>query len=290
MVHHIKMISMNGRPDSGATSATAYKSGPRQGSSSAPSYAELRNPTLSATKISLDTNATTSLPLLIRPWLDGYEKQYSQGSLLFVNQDQQSHRMSTVTDLPTMNFMLEACQRQFGEDLVSAPMYKSCKTSRGLQGPNGWNFFGVLRNDMMADSTLQKLLNVDVFGRAMVANIFGKVCRGDHVGLALIRVNTAAIYNGFMQPAGNLQPKAIIKGMGPDGDGILQKGVLQFVPTVNGKINCIADCDNKDIDLHIPLGVITHAVGRQPNQGQRVSSLRSQTHYLLLPRIEILMI
>ena len=281
---------MNGRPDSGATSATAYKSGPRQGSRSAPSYAELRNPTLSATKISLDTNATTSLPLLIRPWLDGYEKQYSQGSLLFVNQDQQSHRMSTVTDLPTMNFMLEACQREFGKDLVDAPMYKSCKTSQGLQGPNGWNFFGILRNDMMADSTLQKLLNVDVFGRAMIANIFGKVCRGDHVGLALIRVNTASVYNGFMQPAGNLQPKQIIKSMGQGGDGLLEKGVLQFVPTVNGEINCIAGCDKKDIDLHIPLGVVTHAVGRQPNQGQRVSSLRSQTHYLLLPRIEILMI
>lgn len=290
MVHHIKMISMNGRPDSGAASATAYKSGPRQGSRSAPSYAELRNPTLSATKISLDTNATTSLPLLIRPWLDGYEKQFAQGSLLFVNQDQQSHRMSTVADLPTMNFMLEACQRQFNSDLVSAPMYKSCKTSSGFQGANGWNFFGILRNDMMADSTLQKLLNVDVFGRAMIANIFGEITRGSHVGLALIRVNTASVYNGFMQPAGNLQPKAIIKSMGQDGDGLLEKGVLQLVPTVNGKINCISGVDENDIELHIPLGVVTHAVGRQPNQGQRVSSLRSQTHYLLLPRIEILMI
>jgi len=279
---------MNGRPDVGVTSARAYKSGPGQGSRSAPSFAEMRKPTLTATKISLDTNVTTSMPLMIRPWLDGYEKQFAQGSLLFVNAEMKAHRMSTVADLPTMNFMLEACQRQFNEKLVESEMYKSCKTSNSIQKMNGWNFFGILRNDMMADSQLQKLLNVDVFGRAMIANIFGQVSRGSHVGLALVRVNTGRIYQGFMQPAGNVLPKEVIKPMGEGGTGELAKGVLQFVPTVNGKICCLVNPN--EIELHVPIGVVTHAVGRQPNQGQRLNALRSQTHYLLLPRIEVLMI
>ena len=49
-------VSLLGAP-SGASSETprAYKRGPRQGSTGAPSYAELRNPTLVSSAISLDT-------------------------------------------------------------------------------------------------------------------------------------------------------------------------------------------------------------------------------------------
>ena len=160
------MISMQGRPDPGVSSVSAYKSGPRQGSTSAPSLSELRNPTLVNSKISIDTNVTSSVPLLIRPWLDGYEKQFAQGSILFVNIDDKAHRLSTVADLPTMNYIIENAKR-----ILNAPtqsMYTNC-LSKELLLKRGWNLFGILRNDMMEDSQLQKLLNVDVFGRAMIA-------------------------------------------------------------------------------------------------------------------------
>lgn len=282
------MISFNGRPDVGATSATAYKKGPSADRNAPPAFGAGIRPTLSASKISLDTNVTTSVPLMIRPWLDGYEKQMNQGSILFANIDSKAHRLSTVADLPTMNFILEAANRQYGRDMVMSAMYQSCIGSESFQKVGGWNFFGILRNDMMAESNLQKLLNVDVFGRAMIGNIFGKVKRGDHVGLILRRVRTDQVYGGFMQPAGNILPSAVIKQQGGNGDR-LQDGVLQLLPSVNGEC-CLDGLNGGEDKVHYPLGVVTHAVGRIPNSGQRQQALRSQTTFTLLPRIEILMI
>ena len=186
-----------------------------------------------------------------------------------------------------MNFILEAANRQYGRDMVMSAMYQSCIGSESFQKVGGWNFFGILRNDMMAESNLQKLLNVDVFGRAMIGNIFGKVKRGDHVGLILRRVRTDQVYGGFMQPAGNILPSAVIKQQG--NKDRLQDGVLQLLPSVNGEC-CLDGLNGGEDKVHYPLGVVTHAVGRIPNSGQRQQALRSQTTFTLLPRIEILMI
>lgn len=282
------MISMKGRPDSGATSVTAYKSGPSQGSTQAPSYRELKNPQLRNSKISLDTNVTSSVPLLIRPWLDGYEKQFAQGSILFVNIDEKAHRLSTVADIPTINFILENAQRKpiGGVNQAQQSMYVNSREASTFV-KDGWNFFGVMRNDMAADSQLQKLLNVDVFGRAMIGNIFGPLHRGDHVGLALKKIDCSK-NGGFAQPEGNLLPSVVIKG---NGNGDKGDGILQIVPTVNKRLVDTPDKSEKlDYIVHYPLGVVTHAVGRVPNAGQRKRALRSQNHFMLLPRIEILMI
>ena len=284
------MISMNGRPDPGVSSVSANKSGPRQGSSSIPSMAELRNPTLVNSQISQQTNVTTSLPLMIRPWLDNYEANFNQGSLIFVNIDSRAHRLSTVADLPTMNFIMENANRKKGLNEPTQPMYSNTKDVDTFQ-KFGWNLFGVMRNDMAADSQLQKLLNIDVFGRSMVANIWGPLKRGDHVGLALKSIDCGS-YGGFVQPTGNMLPSVVIKDDGKD--------ILQLVPTINGRLVDVTttSADNEakkaaapiDYKVHYPLGVVTHAVGRVPNTGQRKMALRSQTHYTLLPRIEILMI
>tara|TARA_Y100000817_G_C16714506_1_gene480822 strand:+ start:13 stop:816 length:804 start_codon:yes stop_codon:yes gene_type:complete len=267
------MISMNGRPELGATSATAYKSGPRQGSSGIPSIGEMRNPTQRISKISIDTNVTTSLPLMIRPWLDGYEKQFNQGSILFVYCDDKRNRLETVADVPTMNFLLEEAHNN--QKTYTSGMFNELKTR--FEGKV--NLFGILRNDMMADSKLQKLLNVDVFGRSMVANLWGKLNRGDHVGLVLKEVKTSP--NGFIQPDNSILPKQIIN----------KESVMQVLPARNGVI-----CDESDdkeakkFMMYMPLGVVSHAVARVPSLGHRKNALRSQSHYTLLPRIEILMI
>jgi len=275
---------MNGRPDNGVSSARAYKSGPRQGSSSAPSIAELRNPTLVNSQISQQTNVTTSLPLIIRPWLDSYEAQFAQGSILFVNKEQKAHRLATVADLPTLNYIMENANRQANLNKPTQSMYTDTLSVQTFQ-KKGWNLFGVMRNDMDADSQLQKLLNVDVFGRSMIANIFGPLKRGDHVGLALKQIRTDLEYNGFVQPSGNILPSVIIDhASNPN-------GILQLVPTINGKLADVSDPDDAlDYEVHYPLGVVTHAVGRVPNLGHRKYALRSQAKYLKLPRVEILMI
>ena len=144
-----------------------------------------------------------------------------------------------------------------------------------------WKFFGVMRNDMMANSMLQKLYNCDVYGRAMVANIFGpKLKRGDHVGLAVVEVdNIRGTYQMYVQPDGALLPGALVKD---------SSKVPQIVGTVNGEVR--VGMSEGVIKHRIPLGVISHAVAKVPSNSLIVRALRESDQYMLLPRIEILMI
>ena len=277
------MISLSGRPDSGLSNAATTGSlrgtgGPRAGSTAPPSFAELRNPTLSNSKITYDSNTTASLPLLIRPWSQGYEKGFRQGSLIFVADADCNPQMCTAADLPTLNFLLENARLNPADQ------------SRRLQDKilprdlddllEKWKFFGVMRNDMMANSMLQKLYNCDVYGRAMVANIFGsKLKRGDLVGLAVVKVsNIRDLYQMYIQPDGGLLPEALIQN---------SSDLLQIVGTVNGEVRSIP---NATIEHKIPLGVISHAVAKVPSNSFILRALRETDQYMLLPRIEILMI
>ena len=273
------MFNFKGRPDKGSSSEQprAYKSGPRQGSTAAPSYAELRNPTLVTSAISLDTNVTTSVPILVRPWVKKWEQKMRQGSILFVFESEMARDMQTVVDIPVLNYMLENSKnttddRNKTKDFVDAGGIANFK----------FNLFGIMRNDLLADSSLQKLYNVDVFGRAMVANIFGKVKRSDHVGLAIVEVNSRGIYKQFYQPNG--APTSYTDGL-IDDNGI----VMQVVGTVNGEIE---DESYRDATIRrrYPLGVVSHAVAKKVTPGQIRIALRNQDQYMLLPRIEILMI
>ena len=105
---------------------------------------------------------------------------------------------------------MENANRQANLNQPTQPMYTDTLSVQKFQ-EKGWNLFGVMRNDMDADSQLQKLLNVDVFGRSMIANIFGPLKRGDHVGLALKQIRTDLEYNGFVQPSGNILPSPSCK-------------------------------------------------------------------------------
>lgn len=287
----------NRLPDSGVDGVRAYKSGPSAGARGPPSVSELLRPNLVTTKISLDTNVTTSVPIMIRPWLDKYEKQFVQGSILFSHCDTQAHRLATVADLPTMNYLLE---NNFHQTFTNAGVDKSSiyvKNYDEFVSVNGWNMYGILRNDMMAESNLQKLLNCDVFGRAMVGNIFGRLKRGDHVGLAIIKVladKMGELHTNFVLPSGQLLPGSVVKRQANE--------ILQIVPTVNRKIT-IDGLREKNITVsgttlqqnyeqvgEIPLGVVSHAVAKMPSDGLRRRALRSQQHHILLPLVEILMI
>lgn len=277
------MISLGGRPDSGLSNAATTGSlrgtgGPRAGSTAPPSFAELRNPTLSNSKISYDSNTTASLPLLVRPWSQGYEQGFRQGSLIFVADADCNAQMCTAADLPTLNFLIENARLD--------PADQSRRLQDKILPKNledlleKWKFFGVMRNDMMANSMLQKLYNCDVYGRAMVANIFGsKLKRGDLVGLAVVEIsNIRDQYQMYIQPDGGLLPSALIA------DG---RNLLQIVGTVNGVCKTMPTAQ---IQHKIPLGVISHAVAKVPSNTFILRAMRETEQYMLLPRIEILMI
>jgi hypothetical protein len=277
------MISLGGRPDSGLSNAATTGSlrgtgGPRAGSTAPPSFAELRNPTLSNSKISYDSNTTASLPLLVRPWSQGYEQGFRQGSLIFVADADCNAQMCTAADLPTLNFLIENARLD--------PADQSRRLQDKILPKNledlleKWKFFGVMRNDMMANSMLQKLYNCDVYGRAMVANIFGsKLKRGDLVGLAVVKISDIRDqYQMYIQPDGGLLPSALIA----DGSDL-----LQIVGTVNGVCKTMP---NAKIQHKIPLGVISHAVAKVPSNTFILRAMRETEQYMLLPRIEILMI
>ena len=277
------MISLKGRPDSGLSNAATTGSlrdtgGPRAGSTAPPSFAELRNPTLSNSKITYDTNTTASLPLLVRPWSQGYEHGFRQGSLLFVADADCNPQMCTAADLPTLNFLIENARlkatdgRRLQEKLL--PMDLDDLLAK-------WKFFGIMRNDMMANSMLQKLYNCDVYGRAMIANIFGsKLKRGDHVGLAVVQVpKLRGVYQMYVQPEGSLLPGALV---------VNDKDILQIVGMVNGEVR--VGMPESKIVHRIPLGVISHAVAKVPSNSLIMRALRETDQYMLLPRIEILMI
>ena len=278
------MISLSGRPDSGLNNAATTGSlrdpgGPRAGSTAPPSFAELRNPTLSNSKITYDTNTTASLPLLVRPWSQGYERGFKQGSLIFVADADCNPQMCTAADLPTLNFLLENANLDPAD--TSSRLQDKLLPKDLPDLLEKWKFFGIMRNDMMANSMLQKLYNCDVYGRAMIANIFGnKLKRGDHVGLAAVKLkDIRSTYQMYVQPEGTLLPSALIQ----------KNDIVQICGTVNGKVRGFEESDG-EILHRIPLGVISHAVAKVPSKSFILRALREADQYTLLPRIEILMI
>ena len=155
------------------------------------------------------SNNTASLPLLVRPWVQEFEKAYMQGSPLFVMvQNVGRSSLSTVADIPTLNWLLVERMRLDSIGQVPAPdsgLYPESKPAGWTLDDSkivatnpksllaSWNFFGVLRNRMDANSRLQQLFNCDCWGRSKVANLFSSkrrgIKRGDHVGLAVVRFN-----------------------------------------------------------------------------------------------------
>ena len=290
------MFNFNQRPDSGSSSLSKYKRG--VGPDRSTVGGALMNPTLSASQISLQSNVTTSLPLFIRPWSHGWEKNFNEGSPLFVYNKDDDPRMNTSLDIPCLNYMLQSAQRNMGrKDLRIDDDDKYFGVDADFRDfPYG--FFGVVRNDLMANSSLQKLYNCDVFGRSMIANVFsGKpLKRGDHVGLAVVKMDVHKEYSVFVQPEGTRLPAQVTRNIAYQivgtKNGLLcghsDEPSLQFVEGRN-RVGNQDDKIVKEICRLIPLGVVSHAVARIPSVGKIKEALRSQDKFTLLPRVEILL-
>lgn len=306
------MIPFQGRPDPGASSLTPYRKGPGPDRGSVNSA--LMNPSLSESKISLDSNVTTSIPIIVRPWQHGWEKNFNEGSLLFCHRNNTNPQVHTALDLPSLNYVLQQAVRSVGRqnfNLENNDMYPrpfaddNTPNKFGWQEPDGFKFgfFGVIRNDMMANSTLQKLFNCDVFGRTMVGNIFkggDRIKRGDLVGLAICIMDVNSVYGFFEQPDGTRLPKIVTTGqcyqvIGTHNNllcGYSEQPRNSFIKEENlprGANTTGETLTVKKILRKIPLGTVSHAVGRVPSLGAIRMALRSQDKFTLLPRIEVLL-
>lgn len=294
------MFNFNSRPDPGVSTLSAYKRGPgpdRGGINQA-----LSNPTLSTSQISLQSNVTTSLPLLIRPWSQGWEKNFNPGSIIMVHTSTDDLRMQTAMDVPCFNFIMQNANKAYGDksQITNNPLYpkiEDIEADGGLTNDNfKFGFFGVVRNDLLADSHLQKLYNCDVFGRSMIANIFSghHLKRSDQLDLALVIMDVHKEYQYFYQPEGTRMPSLCTGNLAVQVIGMCN-GLLcghSETPTADNQsgTNLVGpDKTVKQILRVIPLGVVSHAVARKPSVGQIKEALRNQDKFTLLPRVEVLL-
>ena len=226
----------------------------------------------------LETNPTGSIPLMIRPWADHYEKDYAPGCLIFCKQEKKGRSpLITCADLPTINFL-------YAQGVVDPE--KSLK-------PDDYEFFGIFRNDAGKQvdhlgfprytNPKQRLIQCDVYGRAKVANFWGKKVRtGQRIGLALVYKRISFLKQPNRHSRTLPQPQV----------------VLQLIPTVN---ECFPESDtlvprassSKEIDHYVKkwhVGVVSQAAFEPPTKGKIALALHDSQQRTDLPQIEILMI
>ena len=233
-----------------------------------PSVNALQNPTLHNSVPEVMVNSTARAPLFVRPFTRGFEKQYSEGDVLFVRRDD-SRAASThnvVANIPVLNHLLRTTKVDNKDELK----YKTIE-----QVLLDWNYFGVLNNDMDTGSKWQRLLNVNVRGRTRIARLWqpddGRLTRGDMLWLGLVQKSTGPKNTAFFGPNGNREP--------------MQRNTtyIQVRATMQG-------CKEFDeADYLIPVGLVSQVTMKKPNQVV-IEKAHSVTEICKgLERIEVLM-
>tara|TARA_B110001452_G_scaffold267615_1_gene278492 strand:+ start:6413 stop:7336 length:924 start_codon:yes stop_codon:yes gene_type:complete len=184
-----------------------------------------------SSQIHSQSNNTASLPLLIRPWHDRRESNFFPGDLIFVKKDARG-RLRTAQDLVGMNRTLKSFES--GQDAQAA-------RTKADQFINEYNFYGIYRNktnvenqgpaagssyhrdELTRGTNQQQLINVDVFGRSKIGNMFcvggqqgNHVNRGDHLGLVLYRwASGAMIHTRFYPTLNGVHPVPLMSAQQP---------------------------------------------------------------------------
>jgi len=266
------IASLSGMPTLGNVNSSppfSFKSpgGPRGDYSGKPTISALQNPTLHNKVPEAMVNGTARAPLFVRPFTRGYEKQYSEGDILFVKKDERSSagQHHVVANIPVLNYLLRT---ELGSD--GKLRYENIKDVL-----NDWNYYGILNNDMDTGSKWQRLLNVNVRGRSRVARLWqperGHLRRGD------------CVWIGFVQSKKEKRIKSV-----PDPNGSL---VPVNRDTTYFEVIAMMDCcdDFKDAEFKIPIGIVSQVSLKKPHQ----NTLRDAHHITetckSLERIEVLM-
>ncbi len=143
-----------------------------RGPSSVPSIGGNIPVQLTNSQISQPTNNTATIALLVRPWKNSDHRHFFSGDFIFCKRET-SGVLQNVYDI---------------EQLLKEPPKDKPKL---IEHFKSINFLGIYRNESDINSHMsnkmnsqQALINVDVFGRTMVPNIFGKGTQsGDVVSL-----------------------------------------------------------------------------------------------------------
>lgn len=174
--------------------------------------------------IDIASNSTSSLPVQARPWSPQCAVgDFSPGSLLFVRKDLEHASYKSVADLATANWLLRDARSALAANGANPEGEMGAESHAGKNGwladKGGWNFMGSLRNKYLAPGSLITLMNVDVFGRSKIGNIFSKKLQtGDRVGIALVPVNIL-MYRTIEGPgSGSANPVLYVESLLPDGN------------------------------------------------------------------------
>ena len=239
----------------------------------------------------LEVNPTGSIPIMIRPWLDHYEKDYAPGSIIFCKQEKTGRSpLITCADVPTVNYLFHRGRNGVGEE-------------RDIIEPDDFEFFGCFRNDAGKQvdhlgfprytNPKQRLIQCDVYGRAKVANFFGNKLRtGQRVGIALVR-KTVSFVKQPNRHSRNLPAPAAVWQLVPM--------VNDCIPGTDREIQRVARGGNNAATLALPqnegryikrwhLGVVSQAAYEPPTTAKINLALYDSQQRTDLPQIEILMI
>ena len=240
-----------------------------------------------------------------RPWSPQCAVgDFSPGSLLFVRKDLEHASYKSVADLATANWLLRDARSALAATGANFEGKMGAESHAGKNGwladKGGWNFMGSLRNKYLAPGSLVTLMNVDVFGRSKIGNIFSrKLQTGDRVGIALVPVNILMYRtiegpgNGSANPVlyvesllddNKVNPKKSTRSAmellidptsgasGADYTDADKYTVWQWLPTHNGRLckhtwtlfpaKTVDAKKGPDVDLidHISLGCVSNAL------------------------------
>lgn len=253
--------NVNSKPPFSFTSSSSV----RADYGSKPSAAALRNPTLHNKVPEAMVNATARVPLFVRPFTRGYEKEYSEGDLLFVKRGEEraTSTQNVVANLPVLNYILRT--EMDGTNLK----YNSIEAIM-----DDWNYFGILNNDMDTGSKWQRLLNVNVRGRSRVARLWApqdrQLRKGDCVWISFVRRNAPGASRSFLNPNGMVTASQ-------------NQVYFECVPTM--------DCcdDFKNAGFSLPVGIVSQTTMKKPITTSLVKARNVTETSKLLERIEVLM-
>ena len=200
----------NPAPAPGQSSAFAPKpgAGPRRTTGSgAPSFQEFLNPNLHNAARSGLGQGVVSYPFLTRPFRSGGGVPVEGEPVFTIRQSAKKAGAGfLITALPltylnTKLYEAAATRSATKEPLKGNNLATALDKINSAVGDGTLSFLGVMRNEAIAPSRHQKLINVDIRGRSRVRNYWNKDIRGGTKLYLILSRTTAGLY-GVYHPQG----------------------------------------------------------------------------------------
>lgn len=241
----------------------------------------------------LETNPTASIPLMLRPWQEHYEKDYAPGCIIFCKQDKSGRSpLITCADVPTLNYL-------FHEG-------RNVSVDKTPLKPEDFELFGVFRNDAGKQvdhlgfprytNPKQRLIQCDVYGRSKVSNFWGKKLRtGQRVGMALVVKSTTIAKQPNRHPR-NIPGRAFVFQLMPTVNECMvgKETKLTYAGYLNdpeGYLNDGYEVEATNSYIrHWHIGVVSQSAYEPPTDAKIKLALHDSQQRTDLPQIEILMI